>query len=231
MHAEASHANGANGRGEDPEIALRLLEGLSPLVGATCVRKLAEAAARLAAELLEVKACSILLYDPKHRALRLYAATHIPELEWESIRVDPAEGLIGSVFKSGKSALLQDARDFARFGREPSSRYGAPSCIVSPIRIDGRTRGIINISNASSGRIFTSYDLRLIEAASRIIAAGIQHAEEYQESVRVHDRLEEILESARRRGGLRSGTEGHAHEPAFPGIAAGIRRGDSRARR
>lgn len=195
MTAKTRALNGTNGAAIPADDYLRLFESLNPLIGATCLVKLSAAAVRLVADLLRVEACSILLYDSKHRVLMMRAATHIPESEWESIRLDPAEGLVGSVFKSGKSALLRSESDFSKFGMTPSARYGHPSCIVAPLRAEGRTRGVLNIAGRSDGRAFSGEDVRVIEAACRMIAAGIHHAEEYQESVLVHDRLEEILEN------------------------------------
>lgn len=197
MSARTEPPNGSNGRPIPADEYLRLFEALSPLVGATCLDKLARGATRLIADLLRAEACSILLYDPKHRELRLRAATHIPESDWPSVRHDTNEGLVASVFRtrSDSALLLKTRSDFEERGISLKDRYGPPSCIVAPLRIDKRTRGVMNVAKPHDGKSFTEEDARLLEAACRVIAAGIKNAEDFQESIQVHDRLEEILES------------------------------------
>lgn len=197
MGIPARHVNGSNGAAIPADDYLRLFEGLSPLIGATCLDKLAVGASRLIADLLRADACSILLYDPRHRSLRMRAATHIPRSEWPSTRIEPGEGLAGSVFRSrsGSAELLNSPADFKRYGVKPSDRYGPASCIVAPLRVEKKTRGVINVARPRDGKPFTAEHARILEAACGLIAQGIKNAEDYMESVMVHDRLEEILEN------------------------------------
>lgn len=197
MGGRAAQPNGMNGTSIAADDYLRLFEALSPLVGATSLDKLSRGATRLVADLLQAEACSIVLYDAKHRQLRLRAATHIPEADWASIRHDANEGLVGSVFRSrsDKALLLKSEAEFEERGVVLKERYGHPSCVIAPLRIDKRTRGVMNIAKRRTGTPFTQDDARLAEAACRVIAAGIKNAEDFEESVQVHDRLEEILES------------------------------------
>lgn len=197
MGAKARHVNGSNGASITADDYLRLFEAMSPLIGATCLDNLSVGASRLIADLLKADACSVMLYDPKHRVLRMRAATHIPEPERNSIRIEAGEGLIGAVFKSRTpdAVLLASAADFKRYNITPSPQYGPPTCIVAPLRIDKRTRGVISVAKPRNEKPFTPEQAKILQAACGLIASGVKNAEAYQESVMVHDRLEEILEN------------------------------------
>lgn len=197
MGANARHLNGSNGASIAADDYLRLFEALSPLIGSTCLDELSVGASRLIADLLGADACSVMLYDPKRRVLRMRAATHVPEAEWGAIRIEPGEGLVGAVFKfrDSKPELLRSSADFKRHNITPSSRYGPPTCLVAPLRIEKRTRGVVNVARPRNGKPFTAEHARILEAACGLIAAGIKNAEDYMESVMVHNRLQEILEN------------------------------------
>lgn len=174
---------------------LALFERLSPLMGSRCVHEISRGASELIAELLEVEACSIFLYDAPSKLLALHAATHIPRAEWSQVKLDARDGLCGRVYTDGESLLLRAKTDFARYGIETSSRYGKASCVVAPLLIQSRPRGVINIANLRSGRAFTKTDLTLINSVARLIAGAIENAERFQETVQVQGRLHEILEN------------------------------------
>lgn len=174
---------------------LFLFEKLTPLIGEHDVSRICVGACRLLADLLQVEACSIFLYDPPSRKLRLRAATHIPQSEWKSVKLPTDSGLCGAAFTSREAVLLRTPSDFAAFEMKHESRYGEASCVVVPLIVGGRTRGVVNVANQKSGRIFNEQDMALLQAAARVIAGAIDNAERFQESQHVHQRLEEILEN------------------------------------
>lgn len=174
---------------------LTLFEQLSPLIGSKDIDEISSAACGLIADLLEVEACSILLFDSKTRELVLSGATHIPEKEWGTVRLSPDKGLCGTVYSSGKSILLKSTASFAKFGLEPASRYGKASCVVVPLRTASKKLGVINIANQKTGRVFNAGDARLIEAAGQLISGAMVNAMQYHESKMTHTRLHRILDS------------------------------------
>lgn len=174
---------------------LTLFEKLSPLIGSQNIEEISSAACGLIADLLEVEACSILLYDGQSRELRLRGATHIPEIEWATVRLSADKGLCGAVYSSGESILLKSKASFAQFGLEPTSRYGKASCVVVPLRTASKKLGVINIANQKTGRGFNAEDAKLIEAAAQLISGAMVNAMQYLESERTHARLHQILDS------------------------------------
>lgn len=179
----------------DSDRYLSLFESLSPLVGSHQLDEIAPAACRLAARVLQVANCSILLHDPAREGLRLVAATHIAPGEWDSVCLPLETGLCGECFTRERSILLASAADFLKYGMTPSGEYGHPSCVVAPLIIDGRPQGVINIAHPGVDRPFNAEDVRLIEAAARLIGAGIENARRFAESRRHYEQLESILES------------------------------------
>lgn len=174
---------------------LRLLESLSPLIGSHCVDDLCASACRLLADVLRVEACSIFIFDSTTKSLVLRAATHIPKPDWKSVRLPTDSGLCGHVFRAGKPTLLRKAADFKQFGMTPRSRYGKASCIVAPLLVRCAQHGVINIANPRDGRLFNHRDVKLIEAACRLISAGILNAYQFHESVQIHEHLEGIFDN------------------------------------
>ena len=178
-----------------PDRYLRLFEALGPLIGSHDAAGIFDAACKLIADLLEVEACSILMHEASNRGLILRGATHIPRKEWDSVCLPVKSGVCGRVFSTGKTLLLRKESNFAEFDMTPRRRYGKPSCVVAPLFIDGKVRGVINIANPKRGRVFTARDVGLIEAAARLIANGIENAYLFEEKADALAHLEEILEN------------------------------------
>lgn len=174
---------------------LQLFEALSPLIGSHCVEDICLSACSVVAGLLEVENCSIFLHRPETGKLALLAATHIPKEEWASVHLPTDSGLGGRVFTTGQSLLLRKNSDFEAFGMKPRSSYGRASCIVVPLVLRGTPHGVINLANPRRSRLFTERDVKLIEAAARLISGGIQNAFQFRETVQIHEHLEEIFDN------------------------------------
>lgn len=172
---------------------LELFESLSPLIEAHDLDEIASAACELIAGALEVQACSILLYDPKRRGLGLIGATHIPRSKWKKMFAPLDSGLAGRAFTTGKPLLLRTAKEFAAYGLSPSARYPNASCVVAPLIIKDRPRGVINITNPKRGGGFNRGDVKLIEAAARLVAGGFANSLQFTETFEVLEHLEEVF--------------------------------------
>ncbi|MCH8333956.1 GAF domain-containing protein [Candidatus Sumerlaeota bacterium] len=174
---------------------LQLFEALSPLAGSRSLEDITSAACKMIADLLEVQACSILLHDRASESLTLRGAPHIARSQWRSVSLPVDSGICGHTFSSGKPLLLGGAEGFDAFGVTPNTKYGIPSCIIVPLFVAGQARGVISVANPKGDRRFNERDVRLIEAAARVIAGGIQNAEQFQKTIKVQERLKEIFES------------------------------------
>lgn len=195
MSESNGNSSSAEGSGVDQERYLRLFEALSPLVAAQSVDELAKAACSVVSELLEVQACSMFLAEPGGDDLILKAATHIEPDAWSDIQISRDKGICGKAFLSGKPVLLTSEADFAEFEMEPRSELGQASCVVCPLFVRSEVIGIINIANPLNGRVFTSRDVSLIEAATRVISGGILNAIQFGETVQIHAQLESLFDN------------------------------------
>ncbi len=194
MKRRSGQSRRSGGGSIEADRYVQLFEALSPLVGSRSVPEITALAAKIIADLLQVEACSIFLHDAAGRVLVLRGSTHIEREKWPEIHLPIDSGVCGHTFRTGSSLLLRKAEDFLAFGLTPDRRYGRPSCVVAPIVVRGRVEGVINIANLKSGRTFNERDVRVIEAAARLIAGGIQNAYQFEETARVHHQLEELFD-------------------------------------
>lgn len=179
-----------------PDRYLELFEKLSPLVSAHSVDEIADAACRWIADLLDVAACSMMIADTAANGLALRAATHIPPTEWHKILIPFDSGLAGSVYSSGQPLLLRRAKDFTDRGLKPQEKYGRDSCVVVPIiNPRGESIGVINVSTPRRARPFKDQDVRMIEAAARLISGGLENARLQERLAVMHERLVAIFDN------------------------------------
>ncbi len=134
--------------------------------------------AAMAAQLLQVKNCSIMLLkdDPEHHSgPRLRVATHhghLPEAAYrESVGLD--EGIAGRVASSGRPLLIEDIRhsDFATKARRDVPVGGFVS---APISAGDHVIGVLNISQPQDGRTLGQQDLALATIVALVVGKSIQ---------------------------------------------------------
>ncbi|WP_374681263.1 GAF domain-containing protein [Accumulibacter sp.] len=84
------------------------------------------------------------------------------------------EGIAGRVVATGKPLLIEDIErsEFAQWARRASDPR--KSLLSSPIAIDGKTIGVINISGHLQGRSFTRDDLSLLDVVALFVGKAIQ---------------------------------------------------------
>jgi L-methionine (R)-S-oxide reductase len=84
------------------------------------------------------------------------------------------EGIAGRVVATGKSLLIEDIgrSEFAKSARRANDPR--KSLLSSPIAINGKTIGVINISGHRQGRSFTTNDLSLLEVVALFVGKAIQ---------------------------------------------------------
>ena len=108
---------------------------------------------------LAAENCSLMLMDPKRQQLELRAASSPTEDrgryykagEWfgKSFRV--GEGIVGQVAQAGEVMRIDDVTqcvDFVRVGGSPTE---VRSLLCFPIRVRGKTIGVLNLSHAEPG--------------------------------------------------------------------------------
>ncbi|OVE80529.1 hypothetical protein BVY03_06110 [bacterium K02(2017)] len=119
-----------------------------------------------ALELFQVDRASILIYDDELKALKMAASRGINKDIKDKTKVRSGEGISGYVFKHGKALLIEDIESNKQ-GLEKKSHYKTGSfisapMICSPLRIDEKPIGVINLTDRANGKKFSRADLQLL---------------------------------------------------------------------
>ena len=132
-----------------------------------------------ACEIVKAARASILLADPHTGVLRIAASRGMSPQQAAAVRVQPGEGVIGKVMKTGQAVVVDDAGAMARERRSPAERYASKSFISVPLRVfnpeelsgaapgqAGRHAplGVLSMTDKAGGRPFTSGDVKLLSA-------------------------------------------------------------------
>lgn len=129
--------------------------------------------AELARRLLGATSCSVMLLgsdSPDDLRMRHCAsAGAVPPAASEAL-VASGEGICGRVLASGRALRVEDIfrSEFAGLARH--KRAAVPALMSAPVRIDGRTVGVVNVT----GTTFSEAELGLFEVIALFIGKSVQ---------------------------------------------------------
>lgn len=127
---------------------------------------------------------ALALYCPAEDALAIVATVGYPSSIVEHLRIQPGEGLIGGVYKSGKAIVGDSSR------RESIRlRYRTDSYMVLPIVAGNECLGVIALTDRSDGSRFDDRDF----ASARVMVSSAASAFSRQ---RLHEHLAKLTELA-----------------------------------
>jgi signal transduction histidine kinase len=130
-----------------------------------------------ATELLECEAASILLYDEKNPRLYFAAATGSDPAQLAQIPVPIETSLAGTIFRTNKHIILNDAEQDPRHYSLVSDRvnFKVKSLLGVPMPIKDRTVGVLEAVNKRNGT-FDERDARLLSVTAAHAAIAINNA-------------------------------------------------------
>ncbi len=135
---------------------------------------------------------SVRLVDPGTNTLVVKASGgETEEVEQKQIEIKMGEGFIGWVGKTGEPFIARDISKNPRFATFPKAKKKVASAIAAPIKIDGRTVGVISCASSTRKR-FSADDLDLLISVASLSAEAIERAELYQQLL---SRGQAVLES------------------------------------
>ncbi len=114
-------------------------------------------------------------------------------------RLSIHEGIAGWVARRGKPTVANDARTDPRFNPRVDVRTGflTQSIAAVPLKIKGRTIGVLEVLNKYSGG-FDVEDIRLLTSIAAQAAIAIENARLYSSLREEHDRIIQAQEDVRR---------------------------------
>jgi GAF domain-containing protein len=133
--------------------------------------------AAMAAKILNAENCSLmLLNDGEMENLRMRVCASYGPLPAAAYKesAGKGEGIAGRVVATGKALLIDDIHqsEFAQWARRANDPR--KSLISSPITINGRIIGVVNVSGHLQGRSFNMDDLSLLDVVALFIGKAIQ---------------------------------------------------------
>lgn len=147
---------------------------------------------KTAAELLDCEAASLLLYDEKRNRLFFAAATGSEPQKMAQIPVPIDGSLAGTIFREGKSIILndvsQDPRHFNGVGQQ--IHFESKSLLGVPMRIREKGVGVLEALNKREGN-FTEADERLLSVVASQAAIALYNAQLIQALQKANEDLTE----------------------------------------
>jgi signal transduction histidine kinase len=150
-------------------------------------------------DLLEADRCTLYLLDQAKGELvsRIVIGEQV-----RSIRVRVGHGIAGTVAKTGKALRLKDAYTDPRFEPEWDlfTGYRTKSMLAAPLKNHmGRTIGVIQVLNKTTGEEFTSEDEAILSALSTQAAVAIDNSRLFLSLIQKNHQLLSTKEKLERR--------------------------------
>jgi two-component system NtrC family sensor kinase len=141
--------------------------------------------------------CGIGLLDRERTHLTHVAAHGFESEEWRALSMPVGEGIMGRAAESGVAIRVDDVRTDPRSARrDVDEREGIRSMLCVPLKVGGRTIGVISAFSTRPG-VFTSHHQRVLEAFGEHAGLAIQNAQLFEESVRRARETRALLEAGR----------------------------------
>jgi len=156
----------------------RLLETSRTMTSTLDLKPLLDTIVRVACELTESSAASLLLYDPTTQELHFKASPDMHRTNLHKISV-PLEGSVaGEVFTEGKPIIIQNAEQDPRIFRHVDQRlnFQTRSIMGVPLIVKQETIGVLEALNKHGQRHYTEDDLMVLETLASQAAIAIENA-------------------------------------------------------
>jgi signal transduction histidine kinase len=147
---------------------------------------------KTAAELLDCEAASLLLYDEKRNRLFFAAATGSEQKKLAQIPVPIDGSLAGTIFREGKTIILNDVSQDPRYfsGVAQQTNFQSKSLLGVPMRIREKGVGVLEALNKREGQ-FSEADERLLSVVASQAAIALYNAQLIQALQKAYDDLTE----------------------------------------
>jgi len=162
------------GKVENPLIKL---QDLSSLLEKGSLDDNLQQLAAVTSKILGAENCSIMLLndgESENMRMSVYACHGpLPAAAYKE-SIGQGDGIAGHVIATGQSLLIEDI-DRSKFAKQ-ARRTNDPrkSLMSSPITINGRIVGVVNMSGHAHGDAFSMADLNLLDVVSLFIGKSIQ---------------------------------------------------------
>jgi Nif-specific regulatory protein len=146
-------------------------------------------------QMMNAKASSLLLLDPKTNKLYFKVATGEKRDEVSKYEIDLGQGIAGFVAQKGEPLLIPDVSRDPRWYKKISESIGfeTKSIACVPMKVDGDIIGVVEIIDKEDGSQITGEDMKLLTAFAEVASLGIANARKIERVKRENEDLKEEL--------------------------------------
>jgi diguanylate cyclase (GGDEF)-like protein len=124
---------------------------------------------------------SLALYDSECRSLSVAATYGYPAVLVRHMRVQPGEGIIGTVFRTARPLRVDDIRRIPG-ARPPRLRYRTTSFMSVPLTGTGPVLGVISVSDPRGAERFSGQDFRVLRTLASVARLGLDRAKALEQA-------------------------------------------------
>jgi len=149
-----------------------------------------------ASQVMQAKAASLLLLEPKTNTLFFQVATGDKKDEVKEYRVKMGQGIAGHVAQTGEPLLIADVANDPRWYKEISESidFETQSIACVPLRLEDETIGVVQIIDRQDGSSLQETDMDLLNEFAALAALAISQSRNIQEVKRENQDLKEELQ-------------------------------------
>jgi len=131
----------------------------------------------LIASVLEAEKVSMMLVDEGKKELRVVVSNGL-NMDLSSLPVRKlGEGIAGTVAERGEAVLIRDIKDAQEVKESGfAGQYKTGSFLCVPVKVLGKTIGVISVNDKLSGESFTDSDLTIMNTFSHQVGLALENA-------------------------------------------------------
>lgn len=145
--------------------------------------------------MLQAKASSLLLLDPKSKKLFFKVAIGERKEEVRQYELDVGQGIAGFVAETGEPLLIPDVREDPRWYKEISESIGFQTRSIAcvPMKVNDEIIGVVEIIDKEDGSALHQDDMQLLTVFAELAAMAIGNARKINQVRRENEDLREEL--------------------------------------
>jgi Nif-specific regulatory protein len=163
----------------NPDFSIERLREISTWVSSVQdVDQLLELIIETATRMMDAKASSLLLLDPKSKKLYFKVATGAKKEDVKRFEIELGQGIAGYVAQTGESLLIPDVSKEPRWYKEISESIGfrTRSIACVPLKVMDEIMGVVEIIDKADGKSITQEDLKILSVFADLAALAIGNA-------------------------------------------------------
>ena len=137
-----------------------------------------------ATRMMDAKASSLLLLDPKTKKLYFKVATGEKKEDVKRFEIELGQGIAGYVAQTGESLLIPDVSKDSRWYKEISESIGfrTRSIACVPLKVMDEIIGVVEIIDKADGGSISNEDLKILSVFADLAALAIGNARKIEHS-------------------------------------------------